>query len=365
MKVLFVSHVANFQKFNRPYMKWFKEKGWEVHYASMDDEAVMDTDFFHKIDFRRSPLNLMNIKAFFQMIRLYKKEKFDIVHCHTPMGGIIARMAAVFFPKIKVIYTVHGFHFFKGASKKNFIIYKTAEKILARRTDALVTINNEDYEAAKQFRLHKNGEVYHINGVGVDTNRIYSACAPDRKELGIPDNAFVVLTVAELIRRKNYPTAIKAFAKADIPNAYYIICGNVISDGNSEINELKRLVEELDISDRVVFTGYRRDVPEIIKASDVFLFTSYQEGLSIAIIEAMAGGLPIVASRIRGNTELVDDNGFLCDCEDVDGFAEALKTLYGDKEKREAMAVRSSELSKKYDVEKSIDVMGRIYEIFM
>ncbi len=365
MKVLFVSHVANFQKFSRPYMKWFIGKGWMVHYASMDDEKVTDTDFFHKISFRRSPLNPMNIKAFFQIVKLYRKEKFDIVHCHTPVGGIIARMAAVFFPKMKVIYTVHGFHFFKGAPLQNQIIYKNVERLLARRADAIVTVNKEDYEAAKRFRLHKNGRVYHINGVGVDINHLISAHPTDRNEFNIPSNAFVVLTVAELIKRKNYPTAIKAFAKADIPNSYYIICGNVISDGMGEFDGLKKLVESLGISDRVIFAGYRKDIPDIIKTSDVFLFPSYQEGLSVAIIEAMAGGLPVVASKIRGNTELVEDNGFLCDCDDIDGFADALRELYENNIKRKFMSERSVLLSEKYDISNSLDDMSTIYLGFM
>lgn len=363
-KVLFVSHVANFQKFNRPYMNWFKEQGWCVHYASLDDETIIGADEFHKIDFRRNPFNIKNIKALFQLIKLYKREKYDIVHCHTPIGGILARTAAIFSPKTKVIYTAHGFHFYKGAPKKNYLIFHTAEKLFARRTDALVTINNEDYSAAQEFRLRKGGKAFHINGVGIDTAKIADAKALSRAEFDIPENAFIVLTVAELIRRKNYLTALRAFAAADIPNSYYIICGNVISDGDEEVVRIKELVKELGISDRVIFTGYRRDVFSIIKLSDVFLFTSTQEGLSIAVIEAMAGGLPVVASRIRGNTELVKDE-YLCDVNNADGYAELIKRLYNNAELRNSVSADNIKSSQKYDVSNTVNEMADIYRLFM
>lgn len=365
MKILFVSHIANFQKFNKPYMRWFRERGWEVHYASYDDEPVPDADFFHKIDFRRNPFHPCNLKAFFQMLRLYRQYRFEIVHCHSPVGGIVARAAALFFPKIKILYTVHGFHFFKGAPKKNFLLYRTAEKLFARRTDALVTVNSEDYEAAKKFRLHRGGTVCRIPGVGVDTDLFFHAAPIEKKTLGIPENAFVVVTVAELIKRKNYRTSLRAFAEADLPDSYYLICGSVLLDGNEEVAALRELIDALGIRDRVVFAGYRRDVARLLKASDVFLLASYQEGLCVSIIEAMASGLPIVASRIRGNTELVTENGFLCEADDVGAYARALKKLYGDPALREKMKENSARLSKRYDTRETVKQMGEIYRKFM
>ncbi|MCM1333964.1 MAG: glycosyltransferase family 4 protein [Bacteroides sp.] len=365
MKILFVSHIANFQKFNRPYMRWFREQGWEVHYASFDDEPVTDVDFFHKIDFRRNPFHPQNLKAFFQMVRLYKKYRFEIVHCHSPIGGIVARAAAVFFPKIKILYTVHGFHFFKGAPRKNFLLYRTIEKLFARRTDALVTINEEDFESAKKFRLRRGGTIYHIPGVGVDTDLFFNATPIPKKELGIPENAFVVVTVAELIKRKNYRTSLRAFAKADLPNSYYLICGSVLLDGNAEISAIEELIDALGIRDRVIFAGYRRDVARLLKASDIFLLASYQEGLCISIVEAMASGLPVVASRIRGNTELIAENGYLCEVSDVDAYAHALKKLYEDPDLREKTRENSVKSSKRYDTRETVRQMGEIYRRYM
>lgn len=361
MKVLFVSHLANFQKFNNPYIRWLQENGCEVHYASYDDEPMEAADKFFKIDFRRNPLNIHNIAALFQLIRLFVREKYDFIHCHSPVGALLTRMASVFVPRTKIIYTAHGFHFYKGAPSKNTLVYKTAERIMAHRTDVLVTINKEDYAAAQSFRLRKGGRLYLLDGVGVDTAAVENESGQRenvRKELGISDGEFVVITVAELIKRKNYETALKAFAKADIPNSRYVICGS-----GTDLSELKRLCEEIRISDRVMFIGYRRDIYRLLGAADVFLFTSHQEGLPISVIEAMAGGLPCIVSDIRGNNQLISsENGIICRDNDVTGFAGALSLLYADESLRKKMGEAGKRISKQYDIHIAVERMGRIYE---
>lgn len=364
MKVLFVSHVANFQKFNNPYIRWLQQRGVQVYYASSDDEPMEAADHFQKVDFHRAPFDPRNIKAFFQLVRLFKAEQFDLIHCHTPIGGFLTRLASVFVPKTKIMYTVHGFHFYKGAPLKNILIYKTAERLMAHRTDALITINREDYEAAQDFRLKRGGRLYYLNGVGVDTAAVRSACADTamlRSELGIKENEFVVLTVAELIPRKNYDTALEAFAKADIPDSRYLICGR-----GGEEERLKEKCRALGIDKKVIFLGYRRDIYRIIGISDVFLFTSHQEGLPIAVIEAMAGGLPCIVSDIRGNDQLVNEkNGFILHKNDADGFSRILKELYASPEKRRAMGEWSEKMAEEYDLSYALEDMGRIYSEYI
>lgn len=359
MKILFVSHVANFQKFNKPYMLWFKEQGWTVDYAATDDEVILNADNSYTIDFRRNPLNPKNIKALSQMIKLLKKNRYDIIHCHTPVGGVIARVAALFSPKTKVIYTAHGFHFFKGAPLLNNIVYKTIERLLAGITDVLVTINAEDYNAAKKFRLRKNGKVYYLKGVGVDTER-YANSKPDKekicKELNIKPTDFIVLTVGELIKRKNYRSSIAAFAEADIPDSKYLICGK----GRDEA-ELKELCKEYGIEDKVIFMGYCRNIEEIVKIADVFMLISWQEGLPLAILEAMAGGLPIIGSDIRGTNELVTNNGFIYKPDDIKSFSDALKKLYLNSSLRTEMGKNSTLNSLEYDIHNSVKTMAEIY----
>lgn len=361
MKVLFVSHLANFQKFNNPYIRWLKDNGCRVDYASYDDEIVETADNFFRIDFRRNPINVHNIFALFQLIRLMLREKYDVIHCHSPVGALLTRMASVFVPRTKIIYTAHGFHFYKGAPLKNILVYKTAEKLLARRTDVLVTINNEDYAAAQSFRLRKGGRLYQMDGVGVDTDAVESearhrSCV--RKELKISDDEFVVFTVAELIKRKNYETALRAFASSEASNARYVICGS-----GTELLKLKKLCTDLGISERVVFLGYRRDVYRLLGAADIFLFTSHQEGMPISVIEAMAAGLPCVASDIRGNNQLISgENGIMCRDDDVKGFADGISLLYRDKSLRQKMGEAGKRISKQYDIHIAVERMGRIYE---
>lgn len=361
MKILFVSHLANFQKFNNPYIGWLRDRGCRVDYASYDDEPVETADNFYRIDFRRNPVSVHNVIALIQLIKLMRREKYDVVHCHTPVGALLTRIASVFVPRTKIIYTAHGFHFYKGAPLKNILIYKTAERLLARRTDILVTINNEDYAAAQSFRLRRGGRLYLLDGVGVDTVAVENEAqhrSSVRKELKISADGFVVITVAELIKRKNYETALKAFALSGIPNAGYIICG-----GGPELPELKKLCAELGISERVMFLGYRRDIYRLLGAADVFLFTSHQEGLPISVIEAMAAGLPCVVSDIRGNNQLVSsENGIMCGDNDVQGFAGGISLLYKDKSLRQKMGEAGKRISERYDVSIAVERMGSIYE---
>lgn len=364
MKILFVSHLANFQKFNNPYIRWLQKYGCEVHYASYNDEPMECADSFFKIDFRRNPIDIHNIAALFQLIDLFVREKYDIIHCHSPVGALLTRMASVFVPKTKIIYTAHGFHFYKGAPLKNTLIYKTAERLMAVRTDILITINNEDYEAAKTFRLRRGGKVYHLNGVGVDIAAVRNTSRRDdnfRIQLGVKPDDFVVVTVAELIKRKNYETSLEAFAKANLPNSHYIICGR-----GPELDSLTALCKKLNISDKVSFLGYRHDIYRILGVSDVFLFTSHQEGLPISVVEAMAAGLPCIASDIRGNNELItSENGFLCQDNDVQKISDSLSVVYADDHLRHSMGEASKKLSEQYDIHTAVDRMGDIYkEVF-
>ena len=152
-KVLFLSNTANFSKFNRPFMRWFKENGWQVDYASAGEETVLDCDNQFKISIARSPFSLKNFKAYKQLKKILIKNNYDLLHCHTPMGGVLGRLAAKSLRKkgkIKVIYTAHGFHFYKGAPLLNWILYYPMEKYLSHCTDVIVTINEEDYERAKK-----------------------------------------------------------------------------------------------------------------------------------------------------------------------------------------------------------------------
>lgn len=152
-KVLFLSNTANFSKFNLPFMRWFHEQGWQVDYASAGEESVSDCDNQFSICIARSPFSFKNIRAYRQLKKILVENNYDLLHCHTPMGGVLGRLAARKLwkaGKIKVIYTAHGFHFYKGAPLLNWLLYYPVEKCLSRCTDVIVTINEEDYERAKK-----------------------------------------------------------------------------------------------------------------------------------------------------------------------------------------------------------------------
>ena len=261
----------------------------------------------HEIKFGRKPWNKENFTVFKSLKDLQKRENYDLIFCHQPVGGVFGRMLGHKF-HLPVIYIAHGFHFFKGNNKIKNLIFKSIEKHFSRYTDALVTINQEDYDAAQKFKAKK---VYKINGIGFDYNKYFNVSKSkneERKLLGIKDE-FVVLVVAEFIKRKNYDTILKCMKELKNENVKLLICGR----GREEETILSQ-IKEYGIEDKVDILGYRKDINKVITASDLFFLPSHQEGLTLSIIEALSLGLPVLTSNVRGNKDLVSDgvNGFVC-----------------------------------------------------
>lgn len=366
-KVLFVASVVklHIMAFHIPYLKWFKENGYELHVAARNDyENKADCkipfcDQFHDLPFERSPLKKNNLYVQIELRKIIESNEYKIIHCHTPIGGALGRIAARRARKkgTKVIYTAHGFHFLKGAPVKNWLIYYPIEKWLSRYTDVLITINKEDYHRAK--KSFKAGAVEYIPGVGVDINKFANVTVDKiakRKELNLSEDAFVVLSVGELNKNKNHEVIIKAIAKLNNPNIYYIICGQ----GPLE-HYLKDLADKLDIGDRVRLLGYRRDIPEILKAADVFAFPSLREGLPVSLMEAMASGLPCAASRIRGNIDLLrQQNEELFNPINENEVASCILKMLNNKNKSKQMT-KNIEV---YSIENVLCIMRNIYEIY-
>ena len=361
-KILIVSTVSRqFYLFEQGNIEVLKSLGYEVHGAANFEDADERLDAIdivrHPFDIQRSPFSLKNIKAYRQLKKIMKSEKFDVVHCHSPMGGVLTRIAAKSVGLSTVLYTAHGFHFYKGAPLKNWLIYYNIEKFLSKYTDTIVTINKEDYERAKTFKA-KN--IISIPGIGVDTSK-YDNVEVDRdkirNDLGIPQDTLVLLTIGEMIKRKNHETIIKALAQLKNHNYIFLICGR----GELE-NHLKQLVVNFGIDDKVRFLGFRNDIPEICRASDIFVFPSYQEGLPVSVMEAMSAGLPIIGSRIRGNTDLIQEGGgFLHEPEDYRGMAFSIDQVIEDKILRAEMGIRNKEQIKKCDKQVVKERMKELY----
>lgn len=368
-KLLFVSNISNnVGSFVVASIAAAKKCGFEFYYAAnwdgatkeqiAEDEKKYGIKIVH-IDLERSPYSTKNIKAYKQLVDLINKEKIDYIHCNTPVGGVLGRLVGEKCKVKKIVYEAHGFHFYEGAPKKNWMIYYPVEKWLAKKTDAIITINNEDFERAKTFKLKNNGQVYYVPGVGMDLSQ-YNV--PDivreikRNELNLKDTDFALISMGDLIDRKNYKIAIEVVAKLNNPHVHYFICGK----GPEEVN-LKKLAENLGVDKQVHFLGFRNDIKELLKASDTFLFTSKQEGLARSLMEAMASKIPCVVSKIRGNTELIvnNENGFLCS--GLDDYVNAIIKIMQSPDLAYKFKEKSSKHLNNFSIEKVIDCLFDVY----
>ncbi len=337
-KFLIVAHYSRFLvHFELNNVRILQEMGYEVHYATnyLNEDMHQHASqiirehgvHLHQIDFTRSPFNLFSaVKAYRQLRDLMLREKFSGMHCHTPTAGVLARVAARSAGVWPVLYTAHGFHFFKGCPMWNRVIYKPAEHFLARWTDYLLTINEEDYRAAQNF--HVRSKVYRVNGVGVDLKKPRAGTDSRealRRELGIPGDAYVLLSVGEVNRNKNQASVLRALAKTGDRRIWYVICGKGVS-----LEEDKALARKLKLEDRVLFVGYREDIEQFYAMADLFVFPSFREGLPVALMEAMAAGLPCVASRIRGNVDLLPESGLLFEPGDTEALSRLVLRCMGE-----------------------------------
>lgn len=377
-KVLIVASVVSFiEWFNKENIDRLNDDlGCEVHVACnfdyMNDTDVDRTKKYieslkdkgvvlHNIAFARSPFDLANLKAYKALKDVIDKESFDLIHCHTPTVSIMTRLAAKKARKhgSVVMYTCHGFHFHNSSSKKNWLIYYPVEKALSRFCDYIVTINKEDFGRAKGFHC-KN--VRYIPGVGVDIARIREMDidrAAKKRELGVPFDKILVLSVGEMIERKNHEVIIRALAKTGDKDIYYAIAGKGPLKGY-----LSDLAKELGVSDRVIFLGFRTDVYELYHAADISAFPSRIEGLGLAGVEAMAAGVPLVSSNVHGILDYVIDGetGYALAPNDVDGFAAAIERLAHDTALREQMKPKCLSAVEPFELHNALGVMWDIYD---
>ncbi len=376
-KLLYISNIAGKKlslSFLGSAMYASQELGYEFHSvanrsASTEEQTRSDEAEFgiklHHIDLARAPYSPKNIKAYKQLCKIIRDEKIDYIHCNTPTGGILGRLAGKKCKVKKVIYQAHGFHFYKGAPKLNWMVYYPIEKWLAHHTDALITINREDYELAKnKFRLRNKGQVYYVPGVGIDLSQYaITVHAELRASLGIGENDVMLISAGDLVERKNYKLAIEAIAKTNLKNLKYCICGK-----GPQFDELKAYANALGVGDQILFLGFRSDMKELLQVADIFLFTTKQEGLPRSMMEAMASGLPCVASKVRGNTDLLEDGvgGYLCDVENSGEFTDAIKKLaknsglrkqFGDANIKHILEFDISEIAHKMEA-----IYGQEYE---
>lgn len=367
-KVLFTATVdSHIRQFHLPYLKWFKEHGYEVHVATNGNEEIPFCDVKHKISFERSPIKINNLKAIHNLKKIIEKEKFDIIHCHTPMGSVVTRVAAINARKkyrTKVIYTAHGFHFFKGAPLINWIIYYPVEKVCARWTDCLITITDEDYKFAQKYLKARNVE--HVKGVGMDVERLRKELTQEekdefRKKIGIKKEDIVFSYIAELNANKNQILLIKIIQelKKEQTNIKLLLIGN----GKLK-KQYQQYIKDEKLGNEVQLLGRRRDINELLSITDIYLASSKREGLPINVMEAMYKGLPIIATDNRGHRELIKNgvNGYICEKTDIQTFKQNIEKIWKDNKKINEIKEKNNILIKQYELKEVKRKMEEIYK---
>ncbi|MFR2839544.1 MAG: glycosyltransferase family 4 protein [Zhenhengia sp.] len=376
-KALQVASVASMiDQFTMPNINILQELGYEVDVvanfefgSTSSKERVeefqkelkdVNVNVFNLL-FNRKIFDKCNIQVYKQLKKIIDENDYEIIHCHSPIGGVITRLAARRARKkgTKVIYTAHGFHFYKGSSLVNWLIYYPVEWICSWFTDVLITINKEDYSLAQKRMKAK--QISYIPGVGIETDRFKQIVdrVEKRKSLDINKDEVMLFSVGELNKNKNHQIIIKAISRLNNPKVKYYIAGK----GDLE-SDLKEEIGKLNLDKQVYLLGFRNDIAELSKAADIFCFPSYREGLSVALMEILAAGVPVVCSNIRGNKDLVHQKkgGYLCNVENVDDYVEALNILIKDSNLRESMRKYNLIRSNDYDVKIVNKSMKQIYQ---
>jgi glycosyltransferase involved in cell wall biosynthesis len=366
-KVAYVATVySHLAVFHMPFMEKLKSQGNEVHaYASPDhckEDMHQESIDCRDIPFSRNPLAINNFKALFMLTRWFKREKYDLIHVHTPNASVICRIAARLAGCESVIYTAHGFHFFKGAPWINWLIYFPVEWIMSLWTDVLITINHEDYNRARNFPVRK--KVVYVPGVGVDVQTYRSIGGREtnelRRELGLNGSGFVVLCIAELNRNKNHEQliySIHEMSQQGIP----VVC--LLAGTGDRESALKALVSQLNLEKTILFLGFRKDIPQLMQLADTVTLLSKREGLPKVLLEAMASGKPMVVTEVRGSRELVTSqvNGYKVPLGEVAKTVLAFTELYNNTELRKEMGRNSYEQASLYDIH---EIMAKLEEVY-
>lgn len=342
-------------------MGWKLYMGINKQYAEQLKGVDYDVTFYDQYIYRSIFDVKRNWIAYRRLCKMLEAHPdIEVIHCNTPIGGVLGRICGHKYQK-KVIYTAHGFHFYKGAPLVNRTIFKWIEQWMARYTDMLITINHEDFDVAQKMHLKKGGKVVYVPGIGIDTamyDNVVVDASKKKAEIGVPADANLCLGVGDLNDNKNVVTMVKAIAKT-APSVHLALCGF----GPLE-QQLRQLCIDLNVVDRVHFLGYRTDVKELYKASDFLFMASKREGLPRTTMEAMCAGIPCICSKIRGNTDLIDEGkgGYLVAPLDADGFADAISRIINNPEKAKAMGEYNLEKVKAFDIEVVKRIMCNLFE---
>lgn len=363
-RALFIANLDSFHKnFNIPYIKRLNDLNYEVDLTSAGDYDFKGLAKKYYIDFGRSPFDLKNIKEFFRLRKIIKTHYYDLIYLSTPVVGAYGRLATLFLLKGRVVYSAHGFNFYKGNKRILNFLYSRIERLLSRITDCLFTMNAEDYEACFRYKM-RSKEIYNVDGVGIDLSR-FSKVSADKKHnlrslFGYDDDIFILIYPAEFNNRKNQELLLKAIAI--LKNKYSDI--KLLLPGNGVLqDQCITVAKDLGIENNVDFLGYRNDVDQLLQLSDVLFASSKNEGLPINMIEALSCGLPVVATRTRGHVDLINDgmNGLLFDLDSPSEAADKITMLLENQNLYKQMSENAEKSAKKYDINNVIHQYDKVF----
>jgi len=370
-RVLFVASVArHLVAFHLPDMELLRGQGYEIH-AACDAKGLTEelegrgVRVWH-VPISRSPWSPRNAAAFVRLLRLLRTGEYRLVHVHTPVAAVLTRVAARIARTPAVLYTAHGFHFFRGAPLRNWLLYFPLERALARWTDGLIVVNDEDWRHARHWPVR--GRVHSVPGVGVplDTVPEVATNGDAAAVLGSVGATLppVALMVCELSPTKNVEMALRAwrYVKAARPDVLLVIAGE-----GSQRGRLERLAGRLGVADRVRFLGFRRDVPTLMSLATLLVATAKHEGLPRVVLEAMAAGKPVVATNVRGQSDLVEDgrNGFLVPLDAPRQLARGILRVLGDAGLAVALGAEGKRRSVAYGIPIVSRTMSDIYNAYL
>lgn len=366
-KILYITTVSRtINAFLVPHIEMLIKEGHQVDCACSIDKVIDNSLIengvnIYEIPFSRNPLHPTNIKSFKKLVKIQNENKYDIIHVHTPVASVYGRLLKVKFPNLKTIYTVHGFHFHKGAPLINWAIYYPIEKFMSKFTDIMITINSEDYERAKKFNIK---EVYKINGVGIDLKE-YNSYNFDktkiRKSLGLKENDFVILMIAEINKNKNHKQmidAIEILKDKGIKNLKVICAGDGVL-----FNEVCNYIKEKNLENFIKMLGFRTNINELIVSCDIGILMSYREGLPRNVMELMACGKPVIGTDTRGIRDIIKDgfNGFIVNLGDYINTANNIEKFMLDHELLKTFSLNSNIYIKQYSIDYINNQLLKVY----
>ena len=371
IKVLYIATSdIHLSTFHRPYITWLSENGCEVDIAAENrgNNSFDDVTNTYHLEFPRKLFSRGLIHSYRGLEKIINKGNYDLVHCHTPIPSMLARLASrkVRRRGTKVLYTAHGFHFYKGAPISRWLIYYTAEYLLSKITDGIVTINKEDYGYISGKMLQK--DAWYIPGIGVNTKRFIPISQSEktiiRKEYCYSDTDFIILYIAEFIPRKNHEFILRLAkqAKEKIPNLKVLFAGKGVL-----FQKMKDLANNLGLSETVEFLGFRNDVEKLCAIADIGVSVSKHEGLGLGLVEQMMCKVPVLATVDRGHKELIinDYNGYLFEQNNTEQFLAYLILFYNDEQKRLKMGENAYSKAQDFDIANSMEAMKKVYQRYL